>query len=100
MPLIIHPNNVVKFLYFMNLIKIIGFAAATCTTIAFLPQAIKIYRSKCAKDIALPTLVIFIIGVSLWLIYGLLIKDYPVIIANFITLIFNLMILRLKLKYG
>jgi len=84
----------------MDLIKLIGFVAATCTTIAFLPQAMKIYKSKSAKDIAMPTLITFIIGVTLWLIYGLLIQDYPVIIANLITLIFNLMILFLKLKYG
>lgn len=84
----------------MDLIQILGFVAATCTTIAFLPQALQIYQSKSAKDIAMPTLVTFIIGVTLWLIYGLFIQDYPVIIANFITLIFNLMIFVLKLKYG
>ena len=84
----------------MNAENTIGFVAATLTTSAFLPQVLKIWRSRSTKDISLPMLVTFILGVSLWLIYGLLLNANPIIIANVITLFLNLMILGFKLKYG
>jgi len=59
----------------MNAENTIGFVAATLTTSAFLPQVLKIWRSRSTKDISLPMLVTFILGVSLWLIYGLLAKQ-------------------------
>ena len=77
----------------------IGFFAAFCTTIAFLPQAIKVYQTKSTKDISLLMFLIFTIGVFSWLIYGLIINDYPVILANAITLILSLFILLCKIKY-
>ena len=79
--------------------KYIGFFAALCTTIAFLPQAIKVYQTKSTKDISLLMFLIFTIGVFSWLIYGLIINDYPVILANAITLILSLFILLCKIKY-
>tara|TARA_A100001011_G_scaffold147618_1_gene155744 strand:- start:1117 stop:1377 length:261 start_codon:yes stop_codon:yes gene_type:complete len=80
-------------------LKYIGFFAALCTTIAFLPQAIKVYQTKSTKDISLLMFLIFTIGVFSWLIYGLIINDYPVILANAITLILSLFILLCKIKY-
>ena len=80
-------------------LKYIGFFAALCTTIAFLPQAIKVYQTKSTKDISLLMFLIFTIGVFSWLIYGLIINDYPVILANAITLILSLFILLYKIKY-
>ena len=80
-------------------LKYIGFFAALCTTIAFLPQAIKVYQTKSTKDISLLMFLIFTIGVFSWLIYGLIINDYPVILANAITLILSLFILLCKVKY-
>ena len=77
----------------------IGFFAAFCTTIAFLPQAIKVYRTKSTKDISLYMFLIFTIGVLSWLIYGLIINDWPVILANAVTLILSFFILIFKLKY-
>lgn len=84
----------------MNAINIIGFAAATLTTSAFLPQVLKIWHSRSTKDLSLPTLVTFIVGITLWLVYGLLVNANPIIIANVITLMLNLIILGFKLKYG
>jgi MtN3 and saliva related transmembrane protein len=84
----------------MNTENTIGFIAATLTTSAFLPQVLKIWYDRSTKDLSLPMLVTFILGVSLWLIYGILVKASPIIIANVITLILNLIILRFKLKYG
>ena len=77
----------------------IGFFAALCTTIAFVPQAIKVYQTKSTKDISLLMFLIFTVGVLSWLIYGLIINDYPVILANAVTLILCLFILVYKIKY-
>ena len=81
------------------LLEYIGFFAAFCTTIAFLPQAAKVWKTKSTKDISLLMFVIFTIGVFSWLIYGLTISDLPVILANTVTLILSLFILVFKLKY-
>ena len=77
----------------------IGFFAALCTTVAFLPQAIKVYQTKSTKDISLLMFLIFTVGVLSWLIYGFIINDYPVILANAVTLILSLFILYYKIKY-
>ncbi len=84
----------------MDFTNILGFTAATLTTFAFLPQVMQVWRSRSTKDISLPMLITFIAGISLWLVYGLVVKAAPIYIANFITLILNLTILRFKLKYG
>ncbi|MCY7333458.1 MAG: SemiSWEET transporter [Pseudanabaena sp. CAN_BIN31] len=84
----------------MDFTNMLGFAAASCTTLAFLPQVFKVWRSRSTKDISLPMLVTFIAGITLWLIYGLRVNAAPIYIANAITLLLNLAILRFKLKYG
>lgn len=84
----------------MEIIDFVGYIAATLTTAAFLPQVLQVWKSKSTKDLALPTLLSFILGVGMWLIYGLLVKSTPVIVANSVTLVLNLVILRFKLKYG
>ncbi len=81
------------------IIKYIGFFAAFCTTFAFLPQAIKVYQTKSTKDISLYMFLIFTIGVLSWLIYGIIIKDLPVILANAVTLILSFFILIYKLRF-
>lgn len=84
----------------MNYVNIIGFTAGTLTTIAFVPQAIKIWKTKSAKDISLGMFVMLCTGISLWVIYGILVKSLPVVVANATTLVFALSILVLKLKRG
>jgi MtN3 and saliva related transmembrane protein len=84
----------------MNLVDSIGLMAGTLTTISFLPQVIKIRRSKSAKDISLGMFLTFCIGVFLWLVYGLFIQSLPVILANSITLVLASTILFFKFKYG
>ena len=83
----------------MNWITIMGFIAASLTTFAFLPQVIKTWRMKETRDISFLMYLIFTIGVSLWLGYGILIGDYPVLIANGATLILALTILIAKIRY-
>jgi len=83
----------------MDTSTFIGLAAATCTTISFLPQAIRVIRTKRTRDISLWMYIIFSFGTFLWLTYGFLTKDIPLISANSITFTLSLIILTMKLKY-
>ncbi|MBU0457194.1 MAG: SemiSWEET transporter [Nanoarchaeota archaeon] len=83
----------------MVLVTLLGLLAAACTTISFLPQAIKTIKTKQTKDLSLIMYTILTIGIILWLIYGFFIKDLPIILANGITLIFSVTILILIIKY-
>lgn len=83
-----------------TLITAIGFAAAILTTIAFLPQALKIWRSRSSRDVSLGMAVTLLIGVVLWLTYGLLRADLPIIAANVVTLFLAGSILVGKLRFG
>jgi MtN3 and saliva related transmembrane protein len=76
----------------------IGSIAAVCTTLAFIPQVWKSWRTRDLSGISLPMYTIFTLGVVLWMIYGLLIEDWPVIIANAITALLAGTVLLLKLK--
>ncbi|MCC5925604.1 MAG: SemiSWEET family sugar transporter [Bacteroidetes bacterium] len=78
-------------------VTVVGLMAATCTTIAFLPQVIKTWKAKSAKDLSLGMFSIFSIGITLWLIYGLFIGDLPIILANAVTLVLVLVLLYFKL---
>lgn len=77
----------------------IGLAAATLTTTAFAPQAIKAWRSRSTADVSLAMLLMLVTGIVLWLIYGLLIRDIPLILANLVTLVLALAILIAKIRY-
>ncbi len=83
----------------MNWVTILGLIAATFTTVAFIPQAVKIIRTKHTKDISIVMYSMLIVGIILWLIYGIMIKELPIILTNSVTLIFTSIILVLKLKY-
>ncbi|MBF2067141.1 MAG: SemiSWEET transporter [Calothrix sp. C42_A2020_038] len=83
----------------MNFITVLGLVAATLTTFSFLPQLLKIWQTKSAKDVSFVMLICFNAGIFLWLIYGFYLSALPIILANGITLFFNLIILVLKLKY-
>lgn len=78
---------------------VIGIIAGTLSTISFLPQLVKIFKTKNAKDLSLITFSIFSLGVLLWLVYGILIREIPIIIANGLTLIFVLAIVVMKIRY-
>jgi len=83
----------------MDSITLVGLVAATLTTAAFIPQVIKIWKSRHTKDISLIMYLTFCTGVGLWLLYGVLRNDLPMILANSITFVLALVILILKLKY-
>jgi len=82
-----------------NFMPWIGFAAAACTTVSFLPQLIHVWRRKSARDISLAMFLLFNLGLLLWLAYGIGIGSTPIIAANAITLALALAILALKLRY-
>ena len=82
-----------------NYIDLIGFLAALLTTIAFLPQLHKTWKTKTAEDVSLIMLILFIIGLICWIIYGLKINSIPILVANIFTFIFNFLILFLKITY-
>ena len=78
----------------------IGMAAACFTTLCWAPQAIRILRTRDAKSISLVTQGAFACGIALWLVYGLLLESWPIIISNSVTLLLVLSILMLKLRFG
>ncbi|WAC25775.1 SemiSWEET family sugar transporter [Ancylobacter sp. SL191] len=82
------------------LTEAIGGLAALLTTLCWLPQALKILRTRETRDLSLIAYLAFAAGVALWLVYGLLIVSWPVIAANAVTLVLLLGILSLKLRYG
>lgn len=77
---------------------ILGFAAAFLTTVAFLPQAFKVHKTKKTEDLSLGLFGLLFVGVFLWFIYGLMIISYPVIIANAVTLVLVGYILVVKIR--
>ena len=81
-------------------IEFFGYLAATLTTIAFIPQLIKTLKTKKAEDVSLTTLIMFLTGVSAWIIYGIQISSKPILIANVITFLLNFLILVFKLIYS
>ena len=84
----------------MNPIDTIGSLAAILTTASFVPQVWKTFRSRDVSGISLVMYSLFTVGVALWLVYGILIMAWPIIIANVITTSLALMILAMKLRYS
>jgi MtN3 and saliva related transmembrane protein len=83
----------------MSLTELFGFLAGTLTTISFVPQVLKAWRSKRCDDLSWGMLVTFSAGVMLWLIYGLRLSAPPIIIANAVTLALLITIVVLKIRY-
>ena len=78
----------------------IGSIAAVLTTVSFVPQAVKVIRERRTEGISLAMYVLFTLGVGLWLVYGALIRSYPVVLANGVTLALAGAILALKIRLG
>ena len=79
---------------------LVGYAAGFLATAAFVPQVVKTFKERSARDISLGMYVLFCTGVGLWLLYGLLITSWPVVISNFVTLVLSGAVLVLKLRHG
>ncbi len=77
----------------------IGFLAASLTTVAFVPQVIKTWKTKSTEGVSLGMYVIFCLGLFLWLVYGISKNDFPVIAANAATLLLAMTILYFKFSF-
>ncbi len=83
----------------MNWTTILGLIAGTLTTIAFIPQVIKTWKTKSADDVSLGMFLTLCSGIVLWIVYGISIHDIPLIVANGVTFILAFIILCMKIRY-
>jgi MtN3 and saliva related transmembrane protein len=83
----------------MILTDLVGYMAALMTTVAFIPQALMTWKHKHADGVSLGMYIVFTIGIALWLIYGICMLMWPVIVANTVTLILASFILAMKIIY-
>lgn len=79
---------------------VIGFVAAACTTFAFVPQVVRVWRTRSAKDISLAMYVILVAGVTLWIVYGVSIRSTPLVAANLTSLVLISAVLVGKLRFA
>lgn len=83
----------------MNSVQVLGLLAGSFTTAAFLPQVLKTWKSRSAKDLSLGMFSMFCLGVALWLVYGFVVNDVPVIAANLVTLLLASTLLYFKFRF-
>lgn len=83
----------------MKLAELLGLAAGTITSITFLPQVIRIWKTKSVKDISMLMMVLLVLGTSCWLTYGLLMSDTAIIYTNIMVLAMSLIMFYFKIKY-
>lgn len=83
----------------MDFIQLLGLAAGTITSITFLPQVIQIWKTKSAKDLSVGMLLLLLLGVSAWLVYGILVMDAAIIYTNSMVMTMGLIMLFFKYKF-
>ena len=79
---------------------LIGMVAGTLSTVAFVPQVWRVWKTRSARDLSLPMFLIFTAGVALWFVYGLLLGALPIIVCNGLTLLLAGTVLAMKLRFG
>jgi MtN3 and saliva related transmembrane protein len=79
---------------------LVGLAAGFLTTVAFVPQLLRIWKTRSARDVSLPAFVVFTIGLAGWLAFGIMKQDPPIIIWNAVTLVLAAAILAMKIRFG
>ena len=88
-----------KLSFSMTIASAIGFVAGTLTTISFVPQVLKTFRSKRCDDLSWGMLLAFATGVFLWCVYGVLLRSAPIMLANLVTLLLVIWLVVMKLRY-
>lgn len=78
----------------------IGYVAATLTTIAFVPQALRTLKTRDTRGISLSMYIVFTVGIACWFGYGLVLHSWPMIVSNAITFVLSAIILGMKLRHG
>ena len=84
----------------MMYIHLIGVIAGVCTTASFVPQILKILKTRHVRDISLQMYIVLTTGIFLWLVYGILIRAFPVILANGVAFLLCTWIVVMKIVYG
>ena len=84
----------------MDTTTILGYVAGAVTTTSLVPQVMKIWKTKSARDVSLGMFLIFSIGISLWIAYGFFLHSMPIIVANTVSLLLGFIVLGLKLKFN
>lgn len=84
----------------MSFFDIFGFIAGLATTAGFIPQALKIFKTKKTADLSLGMFALTSFGVAMWDVYGILIHSFPIILFNTITLALALYVLIMKIRHG
>jgi MtN3 and saliva related transmembrane protein len=84
----------------MALLDYTGYVAALCTTSAYVPQVLRVWRTRSTKDISLRMFLVLVTGLSLWLVYGFWRGEVPLIMANGVTLMLAATILYFKIRHG
>ena len=84
----------------MDTTTILGYVAGAVTTTSLVPQVMKIWKTKSARDVSLGMFLIFSIGISLWIAYGVFLHSMPIIVANAVSLLLGFIVLGLKLKFN
>ena len=82
----------------MSLIEYAGYGAAFCTTAAYVPQVVRVWRTRSTRDISLKMFLVLVLGLSLWIVYGFARGELPIILANVVTLALASTILYFKLR--
>jgi MtN3 and saliva related transmembrane protein len=83
----------------LDLHNLVGYAAALLTTVAFVPQALKSWQTRDLSGVSLPMYCLFTVGVAMWLVYGVMLDSWPIIIGNAITIVFASVVLALKVAH-
>jgi MtN3 and saliva related transmembrane protein len=83
----------------MNLIDVLGFFAGICVTLSVIPQIVKVWRTKKVQDISLLTFSMLTFGIALWVVYGILKNDLPIVITNGVSLTLNLIMIYFIIHY-
>ncbi len=84
----------------MTILEILGLSAGTITSITFLPQVIRIWKTKSAKDLSLSMLGLLILGVTMWLVYGIMARDIAIIYTNSMVLLMSLVMVFFKFRFN
>jgi MtN3 and saliva related transmembrane protein len=82
----------------MSSADLVGYIAAFCTTVAYLPQAVKVYKTHQTKDISMGMFMIMVVGLATWLVYGFMAGSMPIIWSNVVTIVIAGYILVMKIK--
>ncbi len=77
----------------------LGFLGAGCTTLSFVPQVLKVWKARSARDISAGMYLLFIVGLGFWLAYGVMIGSWPILIANILTIALAAMVLWMKWRF-